>query len=320
MSNKTDETDFANRVRSHFPEGLTGVISPGGTRSAYILAYNRHNKNPGKIDFADYAEKTFISYCQLLLNFFELGGQNIIDAAPPLGLALTRSPEYIQKMTQYYLTYISQPMQDSYRKMQIDPYFVGLEAIMDSNSTSVLHQYGQRLIDFMETWPYNAGNRKLIFEISPIPLYSLWHSFQAMSASDREHLDNQLRSEVETDFNKLNNTLYRYFIRAIYGFELPPPHFTLSTNAKGSCKAYLSMPTLFSSGINMKFFYTPYSPIHMKRGALKRIIEDLIAPKQSVSHEMDYRTQSLSSQNMATAFVAMQELIDDFDSILGLTK
>jgi hypothetical protein len=32
---------FADRVRARFPEGLTGIIAIGGTRTTFILEYNR---------------------------------------------------------------------------------------------------------------------------------------------------------------------------------------------------------------------------------------------------------------------------------------
>ncbi len=51
-----EDAAFSARIRAAFPEGLTGIIAIGGTRTSYILENNRQQTEPGIIPIFDYAE------------------------------------------------------------------------------------------------------------------------------------------------------------------------------------------------------------------------------------------------------------------------
>ena len=91
------DTNFADQIRQRFPEGLTGIIAIGGTRTSYILEHNRDSEDPGHIsDFDSYATVMLQQYFTLIEWFFDLGGQNLV--IPPLAY---------QRFTAYDVKYLS---------------------------------------------------------------------------------------------------------------------------------------------------------------------------------------------------------------------
>jgi hypothetical protein len=306
-------------IRHKFPGGLTAVLGTGGSRTSYILEYNRHKNNPGKIDFDDYGEKMRDKFCLLVKNIVSLGGKNIIDAAPTYGLIATRTPQYVYSIIDLAKRiYLDEKMQEFYKENHIDPYFVGMEAFLNTPVDSPFNKYAQKLIHFMNEWSYHPDNNRLILEVGTIHIFSIWRALQSNTQEEQQQLEQEIEStfDLKTKFD----ILYQYFIKKIYGFHVPIPHFLLSSNAKGSCKCFLPLPMILSGGIKTRFFYMPYSPIAISYSALETIIRDLIAPKSQTSLEIDYSDKSNLSTLLENKYQEMLTLVNNPNVIIGLTK
>src|SRR4051794_5679839 len=100
---------FAQAVRERYPEGLTGIFSIGGTRTAYILEKTRSSVNPGQIrDFADYADYGLSQNFRLIQMFFDLGGQNMIITAMSNRIMHQRGEEYAALIAKELLRFIDE--------------------------------------------------------------------------------------------------------------------------------------------------------------------------------------------------------------------
>lgn len=44
----TETASFADRMHERYPEGLTGIFAPGGTRTNFLLEHQRNQENPGQ--------------------------------------------------------------------------------------------------------------------------------------------------------------------------------------------------------------------------------------------------------------------------------
>src|SRR5689334_16068572 len=79
MGDRSEGRAFSDRIRERYPEGLTGIFAPGGTRTTFILDRHRRHENPGEIsDFAEYAEYGLDGLFDLIEIYFDLGVQNLI--------------------------------------------------------------------------------------------------------------------------------------------------------------------------------------------------------------------------------------------------
>src|SRR5687768_15774386 len=100
---------FSDRIRKRYPEGLTGVFAPGGTRTTFILE-QRNQENPGLIlDFAEYADYAFDRLFELIAMFFELGGQNLIIPLFSYQGFYERGEEYAEQAARMCLRVIDSP-------------------------------------------------------------------------------------------------------------------------------------------------------------------------------------------------------------------
>ena len=247
---------FAERIRAHYPEGLTGILAIGGTRTAYILERRRGHADPGQIeDYVDYAQYTLEQYLRLIGLFFELGGTNLI--IPPLSYQAfyERGEEYAQIILNHTLLLISEPALELYERLGIDPVFVGIDTLLHLPESVPFHALGARLHQFHQEWAYQPGRRKVIWEIAPIPLYSFWKAGQVMPPDEQRALAATL--EGTTDMREMYGALFAYYARAALGTEIPVPHFYVGTNRNGDLKLRSMVPVALLAGGPFRLFYVP---------------------------------------------------------------
>src|SRR5688500_8815809 len=177
---------FADRIRERYPEGLTGIYAPGGTRTAFILEQQRNQVNPGLIpDFVDYADNAFGRLFEQIEMFFDLGGQNLIVPLFSYQGFYERGGEYAEQAAQMCLRVIDSAKVAYYQQHNIDPYLVGIDTLHHLPKEQFAHQLGLEFENFQRNWSYEEGRRKIIWEVAPIPLFSFWRAHQVMGEHER---------------------------------------------------------------------------------------------------------------------------------------
>ncbi len=312
------DTSFAEQIRARYPEGLTGVFAVGGTRTTYILEQNRLSIDPGRIDdFAAQGEYLLPRYWDLILNFFGLGGQNMIITAFSFRGFYNRGQEYADLITQEMLRFINKESQAFYRENEIDPYFVGVDSLFLLPPESATYDVGRQLVEFQRTWPHQDGRRKLIWEIASIPLYSFWKAFQAMSEAERNAFEAEMAALINLE--DINRFLYRKLSRAVFGTDVPMPQFYLGTNKSGDLKWRSPMPIALTGGDYLRMFYTPYPSLFVTRETLHTILEDLAFKERFYSPKTDYSGQ-YTPDLVQAEYDRVTELSSHPETTLGLSR
>src|SRR5258708_6342407 len=156
-------SEFAARIRERFPEGLTGIFAIGGTRTFYILEQQRLTANPGEMNFSDYGEYVEGRYRDFIKNFMDLGGQNaIITALSYLAFVTpgTRGPEYGPLAAKETMRLAGESFQAFYKEYNIDPYFVGIDTLLNLPTIPEARHLAEHLVEFQRNWNYREGARK----------------------------------------------------------------------------------------------------------------------------------------------------------------
>jgi hypothetical protein len=312
-------SDFAARIHERYPEGLTGVFAIGGTRTTYILDQNRDKEDPGKIDdFAAHGEYLLQRYLGFAEMFYRLGGQNMIITAFSFRGFYNRGKEYAHYLTAELLRLASPAAVEGYKRIGIDPYFVGIDSLLLMPEASPIHQMAQQLKDFRANWDYQEGRYKLIWEIASIPLLSFWQSDFVLSANDHQALYADMRADNE-DLEAVYRHLYRHYSREVYGTEVPMPHFYLGTNKSGDLKWRSPMPLALSGGDYLRMFFTPYPTLFITPEMMQTILDDLAFGKRFFSDKTDYKGKY--SRELAQAeYERVMQLREDPNAILGLSR
>lgn len=311
--------DFAERIQERYPEGLTGVFAIGGTRTTYILDQNRDKEDPGYIeDFAAHGVYLLERYLEFAEMFYSLGGQNMIITAFSFRGFYNRGKQYAEYLTAELLRLISPRAIEGYKAMNADIYFAGIDSLLLMPEDSPIHQMAQQLANFQNEWDYQAGRRKLIWEIASIPLFSFWQT--DLNTSMRDHLE--LQRQVLADSENLEDVyrdLYRYYSREVYGTELPMPHFYLGTNKSGDLKWRSPMPLSLSGGDYIRMFFTPYPTLFITPEIMQTILDDLAFGKRFFSDKTDYKGKY--TRELAQAeYERVMQLRQDPNAILGLSR
>ena len=204
-----------------------------------------------------------------------------------------------------------------YEKEQIDPYFAGIDTLLHLPEDRYEHQIGAQFAEFGQKWAYQEGRRKIIWEVTPIPLFSLWRAPQVMGADAQAELDANLAQC--TDLQTMNEMLYRYYARAVYGTDIPSPHFYLGANRNGDLKLRSFLPIALLGGGKFRMYYTPYPSLFMKRESFQAIIEDVASSKRLHSTKVDYSGQ-LPAELVEAEYQRVVELRDDPASTVGLSR
>lgn len=268
------EPSFADRIHARYPEGLTGVFGIGGTRTTYILKKNRQQANPGHIqDFPDYANYLLTHYLDFISLFLSLGGQNMLISLLSPEHFTRQGSKYAEFAAAATLDLINERTVRFYQDNDIDPYFVGIDTLLHLPSDHFGHRLGERLTAFQRGWPYQAGRRRVLWEIVSIPLFSFWKAPAVMDAEQTRQLETDLTSI--SDLDALYERLYRYYAQAVYGTDFPMPHFYLGSNRKGKLQARSLLPFSLLCGGSFRLFYTPYPSLFITRPVFQAILEDL---------------------------------------------
>jgi hypothetical protein len=311
-------TSFADRIRQRYPEGLTGIFATGGTRTTYILERQRHQENPGVItDFADYADYDLGRLFELIEMFFDLGVQNLIIPLFSYQGFYVRGPEYAEKAARLCLRMIEDGPVDFYRRLDIDPYFVGIDTLIHLPEEHFAHPIGRAFERFQQQWAYREGHRKLILEMAPLPLYSFLRAPQVMGEQAQQAFEEGLRQS--TDLKDMHDRLYRYYARAVYGTDIPTPHFYLGSNRNGDLKIRSMLPIALLCAGPFRLFYTPYPSLFITREVLQAILEDLAFGTSLSSTKMDYGGQ-VTADLLEDEYQRILQLRDDTRSIAGLYR
>ena len=184
----SEDTSFSERIRAKFPEGLTGIFAIGGTRTGYILEHNRQQTEPGIIPIFDYADDILDKYFNLIKMFFKFGGQNIIITILAYDRFDKRGEDYSEFISKATLVLINSKSVQFYSDYDIDPYFVGIDTLLQLPTTSSAYELGMKLSAFHQSWQYKAGRHKLIWEVAAIPLFSFWTAQSNMSAHEKKQI------------------------------------------------------------------------------------------------------------------------------------
>jgi hypothetical protein len=312
-------TDFAARIRERYPEGLTGVFAIGGTRTTYILDQNRDKEDPGRIDdFAAHGEYLLQRYLDFAEMFYSLGGQNMIITAFSFRGFYNRGKEYAQHLTSELLRLASPAAVEGYKRLEIDPYFIGIDSVMLMPTDSPIHQMGRQLKEFQENWDYQEGRPKLIWEIASIPLLSFWQNDLALT-EEKFHAVEALLTEDNEELEEVYRHLYRHYSREVYGTDVPMPHFYLGTNKSGDLKWRSPMPLALSGGDYLRMFFTPYPTLFITPEIMQTILEDLAFGNRFFSDKTDYKGKY--TRELAQAeYERVMQLRQDPNAILGLSR
>lgn len=315
----TEATNFADRIRERYPEGLTGILALGGTRTTYVLAQNTQNVDPGRIDRMDYyADFASDLLRKLLTSFFELGGQNIVSSVLSYQqLQNERGTEYAKVTAALCRILMQGDWVGFYHAQEADPYFVGIDTLLHLPEDSFAYQLGLECVRFNQTWSYQEGRRKIIWEVAPIPLYSIWNAHRVMGEAAQTEFEAALAAA--TDLTKMHDLLYRYYARAVYGTDLPVPHFYLGSNRNGDLKLRSLLPIALLCGGPFRMFFTPYPSLFMTKATLQAILEDLAFGKAMRSRKLDYSGQ-LPPGVVELEYQRVLDLSADPETTLGLFR
>jgi len=312
------DTNFADQIRQRFPEGLTGIIAIGGTRTSYILEHNRDSEDPGHIsDFDSYATVMLQQYFTLIEWFFDLGGQNLV--IPPLAYQrfTAYDVKYMHRISALTMMLTEADAINFYRQYDIDPYFVGIDTLLKLPEDNPGHQLGLGLTEFQHTWNYQEGRRKLLWEIAPIPLYSFWNMKNLVDPETLAEVEREI--EQMNDLEKIYQTLYRLYAWAVYGTEIPVPHFYLGTNRNGDLKLRSMAPIALLNGSNTRFYYTPYPSLFTTFETLQAIIQDAAFGNTMSSKQSDYAAR-LTSEMVNEEYERVMAMSADTQTTLGFVR
>ena len=313
-----ETASFSDRIRERYPEGLTGVFAPGGTRTTFILERQRNQENPGLIpDFAEYADYAFDRLFDLIEIFFDLGGQNLIVPLFSYQGFYERGEEYAEQAARMCLSVIDNTKIAFYERLHIDPYFVGIDTLQHLPEDQFAHQLGEEFESFQSKWSYQDGQRKIIWEVAPIPLFSFWRAHQVMG--EQEHRAFETSLEQSTDLQDMHDKLYRYYARAVYGTDIPMPQFYLGSNRNGDIKLRSMLPLAMVCGGPFRMFFTEYPSLFITRDILQAILENLAFGKPLRSTKIDYSGQ-VTSELLDMEYQRVLQLSADPNKILGMVR
>jgi hypothetical protein len=249
--------------------------------------------------------------------FFELGGQNVIWPLFSDEGFYERGSEYAQEAARMCLRLIEPRQMKFYKNNDIDPYFAGIDTLLQLPDGRYERDLGEQLADFQQSWHYQEGRRKLIWEVVSMPLYSIWKAHQVMGEKAQAQLEVEYSSI--TDMQSMNNLFYRYYARAVYGTDLPRPHFYLAGNRNGDLKLRGILPIALLGGNSMRMFFTPYPTLFTTHESLQAILEDLAFGKPLSSKKIDYSGQ-FTPELAEKEYQRVVKLAADPRSTVGLIR
>lgn len=313
------DTRLADQLRERFPHGLTGILAVGGTRTYYILEKRRGDENPGRLDnLSGYGDELLRKTRELITTFLDFGVQHLI--VPQLSFQTfenSRGVAYAEATAKLALELISDEFSRFYQDANIDPYFAGIDTLLKHPEREVSYHVAEAYVRFHESWSYREGRHKLIWEVAPIPLYSIWRAHEVLGETASQQLESNLDSAPS--LQNVHDTLYRYYARAVYGTELPMPDFYLGSNRNGDLKLRAMLPVALLCGSPTRFYYTPYPTMFITREAIHTILSDLAFGRGLRSDQIDYKDR-LTPAFVEQEYQRIITLRDDPATIIGLSR
>jgi hypothetical protein len=310
---------LAAQLRERFPHGLTGILAVGGTRTYYILEKRRGLENPGRLDnLSGYGEELLRKTRELIATFLDFGVQHLI--VPQLSFQTfenSRGTAYAAATAELALELIGNEFVRFYQDNDIDPYFAGIDTLLKYPEREMSYRVGSAYLQFQENWAYGVGRHKLIWEVAPIPLYSIWRAHEFLGEAAHVQLEAALDSAPS--LQAVHDTLYQYYARAVYGTEVPIPDFYLGSNRNGDVKLRAMLPIALLCGSATRFYYTPYPTMFITRETIQTILNDLAFGKALRSSSMDYKDQ-LTPEFVEQEYQRVLKLSQDPTTTLGLIR
>src|SRR5690606_14988848 len=149
-------------------------------------------------------------------------------------------------------------------------------------------------------------------------LYSIWSAHQVMGEEARAHLETELAAI--TDLQAMHDILYRYYSHAVYGTDIPYPHFYLGSNRNGDLKLRSLLPIALLCGGSFRLYFTPYPSLFTTRKTLQEILEDLAFGKTITSSKFTNYSGQFTSKLAESEYQRILELAADPRSTLGLIR
>ncbi len=250
--------------------------------------------------------------------FLRLGGQNIIMPILSYQSFSERGEAYAGFISKSPLALTSEKSVQFYRDHDIDPYFVGIDTLLQLPPSSPAYNLGAKLSAFHQSWQYTAGHHKVVWEVAPIPLFSFWKAQEGMGDEAKKIISQSLANA--TDMDSMYELLYKAYSSAIYGTDMPMPHFYLGSNRNGDMKLRSLIPISLLCGGAFRIFFTPYPSLFLSRNTLKTILEDLAFPNPILrSFKTDYKDQ-YSAEIVEAEYQRVVQLSNDPNSTVGLTR
>jgi hypothetical protein len=281
-------------------QSLTAIIAIGGTRTAYSL----HTGQASITDFSDYSHWLLSQYQRIISDYLELGGSHLIIPALSWQSFIQRGEKYSKAITKAVELLIGQEMCEFYKAHDLAVRCAGIDTLFQLPKDSPEHQLACQLNAFNETW--NTGSHYLVWEIAPIPTYSILQAGLALDDSSKP-------------LEALHDDLYEQLAPSVYGLPMPKPDLYIGSARNGDIKLRAMLPFALAAGGEMRFYYLPYPSLLMPREALKTILEDLqqgIADRAPTA--FDY-TDVLSEEAIVQKRAMVQASIER-NEILGLRR
>src|SRR5262249_465945 len=117
----------------------------------------------------------------------------------------------------------------------------------------------------------------------------------------------------------MHDLLYAYYSRAVYGTDLPIPHFYLGNNRNGDLKLRSMLPIALLCGDPCRLYFTPYPSLFMNQETMHPILEELAFGKRVRSTKLDYSGQ-VTAEELQIERVRIEELVNNPESTLGLVR
>jgi hypothetical protein len=299
---------------------LTAIFAIGGTRTTYILKHNRSASDPGAIsDFMHYTHWTMGQYFDLMRMYFDLGGQNFITT--PLSYQrfdYERGEQYTAMIAASCHGLIDDYALAFYREVDADPYFVGIDTLFQFPERKASYELGEKLAHFQQTWAYQPHRRKIVWEIAPISMFSMWRAQAALDPVGHSTLDDALAAAPNLE--SVCQTIYDFYARVLYGTDMPMPQLYVGSNRNGDLKMRAFAPMTLYTGSPMRLYYTPYPTLFLTRDTLAAIMEDAAFGKTLSARTTPDYTGKFTPELAEAEYQRMVALAADPDSVLGWTR
>jgi hypothetical protein len=255
---------------------------------------------------------------RLIGTCFDLGTQNLV--VPLLAFRTfedERGPAYTEATANLVFELLRDDFVRFYQDANLDPYFTGIDTLFKFPERELPYRVARACADFQQAWPYQEGRRKLIWEVAPIPLYSIWRAHEVLGEAAQAQLEAAL--ERAPSLQAVHDLLYQYYARAVYGTEIPMPHFYLGSNRNGDLKLRAMLPIALLCGSPTRLYFTPYPSMFITAETIQAMLENLAFGTGLRSTAIDYRDR-LTPEFVEQEYERVYQLSQKPTTMLGLIQ